>query len=45
MIGKFEIGRQLIENFGKFEEQSSKFLEIGKFKNFQMNDANNLVSF
>ena len=36
---KFEIGRRLFENFGKFEERSSKFLEIGKFEKFQMNDA------
>ena len=36
---KFEIGRRLFENFGKFEERPSKFLEIGKFEKFQMNDA------
>ena len=39
-FGKFEIGRGLFENFGKLEERSSKFLEIGKFEDFQMNDAN-----
>ena len=38
-FGKFEIGRGLFENFGKLEERSSKFLEIGKFEDFQMNDA------
>ena len=27
---KFEIGRELIENFGKFEKPSSKFHKIGK---------------
>ena len=37
-FGKFEIGRGLFENFGKLEERSSKFLEIGKFEDFQMND-------
>ena len=35
---KFEEGR-LFQNFGKLEERSSKFLEIGKFEDFQMNDA------
>ena len=39
-ISKFEIGRRLFENFGKFEERSSKFLEIRKFEKFQMNDTN-----
>ena len=36
---KFEIGRELIENFGKFEKPSSKFLKIGKLEDFQMNDT------
>ena len=39
IISKFEIGRRLFENFGKFEERSSKFLEIRKSEKFQMNDT------
>ena len=38
-ILKFETGRRLFENFRKFEERSSNFLEIRKCDNFQMNDA------
>ena len=31
--------KRAFRKFGKFEERSSKFLEIRKFEKFQMNDA------
>ena len=38
-IVKLENSKTAFQKFGKFEEGSSKFLEIRKCENFQMNDA------
>ena len=38
-IVKLENSKTAFQEFGKFEEGSSKFLEIRKCENFQMNDA------
>ena len=42
-IEKFEIGRPLFENFGKFEKQSSKFWNIWKIGREQMNEAYDII--
>ena len=39
VIVKLENSKTAFRKFGKVEEGSSKFLEIRKFENFQMNDA------
>ena len=38
LIGKFEIGRGLFENFGKLEDGFSKFSNIPIFGRYQMNE-------
>jgi len=38
LIGKFEIGRGLFENFGKLEDGFSKFSNIPIFGRNQMNE-------
>ena len=41
--GKFEIGRELFENFGKLEDSVSKFSNIQKIGRNQMNEADGYI--
>jgi len=45
LIGKFEIGRGLFENFGKLEDGVSKFSNIPIFGRHQMNEPTVLLHF
>ena len=44
LIVKLENWKTNFRKFGKFEERSSKFLEIGKLEDFQMNDTKNQIA-